>query len=64
MFVEQCEQWQREGGAVSHVMGGLMKLVLDDHRHQHARPAHKRTLSGQLALQAPISKGPCIEVLS
>ena len=61
LFVEQCEQWQREGGAVSHVMGGLMKLVLDDHRHQHARPAHKRALSGPL--QAPSSKGACLEAL-
>lgn len=57
LFVEQCEQWQREGGAVGHVMGGMMKLVLDDHRHQHTRPAHKRSLSGRL--QSAAGKEVC-----
>ena len=61
LFVEQCEMWQHEGGAVGHVMGGMMKLVLDDHRHQHTGPAHKRALSG--ALQTPEGKEACLEVL-
>ena len=61
LFVEQCELWQREGGAVSHVMAGMMKLVLDNHRHQHTRPAHKRALSGPL--QAPEGKEACLDVL-
>lgn len=39
LFVEQCEQWAREGGAVGHVMGSMLKLVLDDHRHIHPRTA-------------------------
>ena len=57
LFVEQCEQWAREGGAVGHVMGSMLKLVLDDHRHIHPRPAHKRALSG--VLPSPASKGVC-----
>lgn len=61
LFVEQCELWQREGGAVGHVMSGMMKLVLDDHRHQVTRPAHKRALSGPL--QAPGGKEACLDVL-
>ncbi len=50
LFVEQCEQWALEGGAVGHVMGSMLKLVLDDHRHIHPRnPAHKRAHSGALS---------------
>lgn len=57
LFVEQCERWQREGGAVGHVMGGMMKLVLDGHCHaqtaqQLARSAHKRLLSATLPQSA------------
>ena len=57
LFVEQCEQWAREGGAMGHVMGSMLKLVLDEHRHIHPRPAHKRALSGELP--GPASKGVC-----
>lgn len=57
LFVEQCEQWAREGGAAGHVMGSMLKLVLDDHRHIHQQPAHKRALSG--VLPGPASKGVC-----
>ena len=60
LFVEQCEQWQREGGAVGHVMGGMMKLVLDDHRHQLTRASHKRSLSGTMQSTSCDSQQPCI----
>ena len=61
LFVEQCELWQREGGAVSHVMAGMLKLVLDDHRHQIARPAHKRALSAPLP--TPEGTEACLDAL-
>ena len=60
LFVVQCEQWQREGGAVGHVMGGMMKLVLDDHRHQLTRSSHKRSLSGTMQSPSCASEQPCI----
>ncbi len=61
LFVEQCELWEREGGAVSHVMAGMLKLVLDDHRHQITRPAHKRALSE--SLPTPEGKEACLDIL-
>ena len=60
LFVEQCEQWQAEGGAVGHVMEGMMKLVLDDHRHSLTRSSHKRSLSGTMQSPSRTSEQPCL----
>ncbi|CAK0787076.1 hypothetical protein CVIRNUC_010292 [Coccomyxa viridis] len=60
LFVEQCEQWQAEGGAVGHVMEGMMKLVLDDHRHSLTRSSHKRSLSGTMQSPSRASEQPCL----
>ena len=60
LFVEQCEQWQREGGAVGHVMEGMMKLVLDDHRHQLTCSSHKRSLSGTVQSPSRANEQPCV----
>lgn len=33
MFVDRHEDWQAQGGELSHVMGQIAALVLDAHRH-------------------------------
>jgi hypothetical protein len=49
MFVNQHEDWQLEGGVMSHVMGRLRDLVLDDHRHPHQAKPFKRKAAADAA---------------
>lgn len=45
MFIDQHEQWEREGGVISHVMARICDLVLDNHRHPEQSKPFKRARS-------------------
>ena len=63
MFVDQHEDWEAQGGEVSHVMGQICALVLDkndrskfldSHHHLHERASSSGAIGPAAGLPAAV----------
>ena len=72
MFVEQHEDWEAQGGELSHVMGRICALVLDRRgplpfldgcRHPHQRSSSDDALAPAGELLAAVDVAPGVPAL-